>query len=171
MKKTATIFVCLIVFVVNAFGQTEKNESKDKPELRAILDTFMNCVKKRDVDKFYSLFHSDPVVWIGVYKEKSQQKRIQKNAALKNKNFDSDDYKTFYQNISDENVEEKFYNIVTVEDGSIASITFDYSFWAEGKRTNWGKESWGLIKTNGQWKITSVIYSVEFESVEKEPQR
>lgn len=170
MKKIAIIILFAACFAPGGFAQTVKTESKSKAEVRAVLDAFMECVKTKNAEKFYSLFHENPVVWIGVYKEKSQQKRVEKNAALKNKNFDADDYKTFFQGIlGDKNVEEKFYNIVIEEDVSIASVSFDYSFWAAGKRTNWGKESWGLIKAGGQWKITSVIYSVEFEKVEKEP--
>lgn len=131
----------------------------------------MESLVKKDIKAFYGLFNEGPVVWIGVYKEKSQNSRVQKDSSLKSKDFKVGDYKTFYKNLFDANVEEKFYNIVIEEDGYIATVAFDYSFWRNGKKGNWGKESWGLIKTNGQWKITSVIYSIENESVEKEPSR
>ena len=75
----------------------------------------------------------------------------------------SNNYKEFYLGISDkEEKEEKFDNIQIIEDGCIASATFDYSFWTKGKIINWGSEHWGLIKTKGAWKITSVIFSMEF---------
>lgn len=173
MKKTAIILLFLACLSVNALAQTAKTESNGKAELRAVLDAFMESVKTKNVEKFYSLFHEEPIVWVGVYKDKTQQSRILKDSTVKNQNFKSDGYKTFIQNIanSKSEVEEKFYNIAIEEDGYAASITFDYSFWANGTKRNWGKESWGLIKANNQWKITSVIYSIEFEGIEKEPQR
>jgi len=65
----------------------------------------------------------------------------------------------------------KFYNININEDGYVASVTFDYSFWSHRQKQNWGKESWGLVKANGKWKIASVIFSMEFENIVPEPKR
>jgi hypothetical protein len=78
-------------------------------------------------------------------------------------------YKAFYRHFYDKSVDEKFYNIQILDDGYIASVIFNYSFWEKGKKTNWGKESWAMIKTNGQWKITAVIFSSESEHVNPEP--
>jgi len=169
MKIIGMVFFLLVSFASSGIAQNSKAESENVAQLKDVLTTFMECLVKKDSEKFYSLFHEDPVVWIGIYKEKSQQRRVQQNSAVKD--FKSGSYKNFYQSISGKNVEEKFYNVVIEEDGYVASITFDYSFWANGKKGNWGKESWGLIKTNGKWKITSVIYSIELETVVKEPQR
>jgi hypothetical protein len=55
-----------------------------------------------------------------------------------------------------------------LENGYIATVMFDYSFWENGKKTNWGKENWAMIKTNGQWKITAVNFSIEEESINPE---
>lgn len=169
MKIIGMVLLLLVGFASSGIAQTLKSESENMAQLKDVLKTFMECLEKKDSEKFYSLFHEDPVVWIGIYKEKSQQIRIQQNSAVKD--FKSGTYKNFYQSISGKNVKEKFYNVVIEEDGYIASITFDYSFWLNGKKGNWGKESWGLIKINGKWKITSVIYSIELETVVKEPQR
>ncbi len=167
MKIIGMVFLLLVSFASSGIAQNSKAESENAAQLKDVLKTFMECLVKKDNEKFYSLFHEDPVVWIGIYKEKSQQRRVQQNSAVKD--FKSGSYKNFYQNLG-KNAEEKFYNVVIEEDGYVASITFDYSFWANGKKGNWGKESWGLIKTNGKWKITSVIYSIELETVVKEPQ-
>ncbi|REC62886.1 hypothetical protein DRF65_08680 [Chryseobacterium pennae] len=56
-------------------------------------------------------------------------------------------------------------------DGSIASVAFNFSFWAGGKKGLWGKESWGLVKIKNEWKITSVIFSMENENISPEPQK
>lgn len=84
------------------------------------------------------------------------------------KDYFSATYKQFYRNFFKIDIEEKFYNVNIIDDGYIASVTFDYSFWYKNKKLNWGKEGWGLIKTNGQWKITSVIFSTEDEAINAE---
>ena len=133
-----------------------------------MLTTFMDCLVKKDSVKFYSLFHNERTVWIGVFKEKTQQNRLSKDSTKKG-DFSST-YKKFFRSIFDSaTYEEKYYNINIDEDGSIAFATFDYSFWKDKKKINWGKESWGLIKMDGQWKITSIIFSAEFENINPEP--
>jgi hypothetical protein len=39
------------------------------------------------------------------------------------------------------------------------------------QKENWGKESWGLVKIKNQWKITSVIFSMDYEKINPEPKR
>ncbi|WP_300685034.1 hypothetical protein [Chryseobacterium sp.] len=60
--------------------------------------------------------------------------------------------------------EEIFRNISIENNDVIASVIFDYSFLSNRKASNWGKEFWHLAKINGQWKIISVIYSLEFNN-------
>lgn len=145
-----------------------KKAGSDEQQIHQVLNTFMNCLHEKDSLKFYSLFHEDPVTWIGVYADSTQQKRIEKDSTLKN--YKQSTYKNFYRSMYESNVkEEKFENIKITHDGYIASVTFDYSFWVNGKKGNWGTEHWGMVKINGQWKISSVIYSIELEKVNPQP--
>ncbi|MCA6364703.1 MAG: nuclear transport factor 2 family protein [Bacteroidetes bacterium] len=162
------------------FSYEEENVRKEKKgmalkgdeeaELRKVIDEFADCMVKKDSARFCKLFHEDPVTWVGVYKAKSYAKKLEKDSALSQ--WYSNGYRSFAHSLTKKNpVEEKFENINITYDENLAAITFDYSYWAAGTKRNWGKESWILIKTNGQWKITSVIYSVEYESVTPEPRR
>ena len=133
--------VCLLSLIILQSSFAQDNISVDnKTKLQEVLNTFMKCITTKDSAKFHSLFHKEPVVWVGVYKDKTQHKRLEKdNAAL---NYRTSDYKTWFRSIlTGAPKEEKFYNINIVEDGNIACITFDYSFWADNKKGNWGKES------------------------------
>ena len=56
-----------------------------------------------------------------------------------------------------------------IEDGNVASANFDYSFWYKGKMLNWGKEIWTLVKINGVWKITTVIFSMDMTEYYHQP--
>lgn len=167
MKYLATFL--LVISIHFSFAQ-QTVKVDDKSKLQEVLNSFMKCITTKDSVKFYSLFHNDPIVWVGVYKDKTQQKRLEKEATALN--YKTSDYKTWFRSISTGvPKEEKFYNIDIVEDGNIASITFDYSFWGDNKKGNWGKESWGLVNISGEWKITSVIFSMENEKISPEPER
>ncbi|MGL5892814.1 MAG: hypothetical protein ACRC3B_23170 [Bacteroidia bacterium] len=167
MKKSILILLPILV-ILFAFGK--KKEDPEKAEIQNVLNTFMDCIIKKDSVRFYNLFHKDPVVWVGVSKPKTYQDDLKKNSA--DKGYFSSNYKQFCRSICDKNAyEEKFCNIEITNDDGIASVMFDYSFWENQKKMNWGKESWALVKVNGQWKITSVIFSLEMENVAAEPNR
>lgn len=164
MAKPIFAFIVVLLSQI-VFGHTKKNSSEQ--EIEKVLNTFMECFVKKDSTTFYSLFHTDPVVWVGVTHQKSYANELKSDSTAKD-NF-SANYKSFYRHFYTKEIEEKFYNIQILENGYIATVMFDYSFWEKGKKMNWGKESWAMIKTNGQWKITSVIFSTEDEAVNPEP--
>lgn len=163
MKKK--ILILTLSFLVQ-FAFSQQKEATDKNEITKVLNTFMNCLVKKDSVQFYNLFHKDPITWVGVTQKKSHLAELKKDST--EKNYFSATYKQFYRSFFKTDIEEKFYNVVIIHDGYIASVTFNYSFWYKNKKSNWGKESWGLIKTNGQWKITSVIFSTEDEAINPE---
>lgn len=164
------LFIILITLCFHAKIQAQQLDPGIKKELEKVVADFGASIIEKDSIKFYRLFHDAPVVWIGVDKEKSHQHFLSKNKNLKN-NFFKDSPRGFFRGIMEEQEpqEEKFYNVKIEGDERIAAITFDYSYWRKGKKQNWGKESWGLIRANGSWKITSVLFSVEMENIAAEP--
>jgi hypothetical protein len=170
MKRIVPIVAICLMGQNTLFSQNASDFDSEKIELRKVLDTFMNSLKTKDSLSLYNLFYEGHVTWVGVYKGNTQQKRIEKDS--NSLDYKIADYKTWFRSTTvGANKEEKFYNVNIDTDGYIASITFDFSFWAGGKRGLWGKESWGLVKINKQWKITSVIFSMEQENIVPEPKR
>ena len=168
MRKFLFLFSLSIVCLLKSQIATASNLNKDT-SIRRVISTFMDCIVHHDSVKFYSLFHTDPVTWVGVFDEASQAAELKKNPQDTLNSFHSN-YKSFYRSLSKKGFdEEKFYNIFIQQNDVVATVIFDYSFWHEGKKQNWGKETWGLIKANGTWKITSVIFSLEMENVKPEP--
>lgn len=165
--KQALILLIFLFFAGPAVCQQTK--SADKKEIEHVLSTFMDCLVKKDSLKFYDLFYAGTVSWIGVTKQQSFADELKKDNTAKD--YFTATYKEFYRSFFKHEVEEKFYNVQILEDGYIASVTFDYSFWYKSKKQNWGKESWGLIKTSGKWKIASVLFSLEYESIQPEPKQ
>jgi hypothetical protein len=155
----AAITILLLFFSLNFISAQQT--SKDKQEIHQLLNSFMQSIIKKDSVTFNSLFFEGNVNWIGVIKEKSQAKTIEDNPSIV-KNYFTSTYTSFIQSIlRDKKSEERFENIVIQNDDAIASVTFDYSFWSEDSMTNWGNEYWQLVKINGKWKISSVLFSIE----------
>lgn len=154
----------LLLFVLSfnlSFAQ-----AKDETEIRKVMNDFMESIKTRNETQYLSLFQ-EPVLWTGIYKDRTQAKRLEKNP--KAEYYFADDYKAFIKGFKDDKSEEKFDNIKIVEDGTVASANFDYSFWYDGKMENWGKEIWTLMKINGIWKITSVTFSMDLAKYFPQP--
>lgn len=164
MKRRIIHLLSFLIFSSNLFSQNKNSE--DKKQIHNIINNFMNCLVKKDSTKFYSLFYSDPVVWAGVTKNKTFSQELKTDGNAKD-SFRSN-YKSFYRYFYNKSIEEKFSNIKISEDGYIATVIFDYSFWEKGTKVNWGKESWAMIKADGKWKITSVIFSTEDEAINPE---
>lgn len=159
MKK----FVLLILFL----SQISFSQNKNKEELKKVINTFMESIIKSNSITYQDLFLEKHVNWLGIYRDRTQQKILEKDP--KNEAYFVDNYKDFFKSVKGGNCEEKFYNVEIIEDGNLASINFDYTFWFKKKMLNWGKESWQLIKVNGKWKITSVIFSMDLTEYFPQP--
>ena len=162
------IMSILLLAVFPFYGQ-KKND--DKKTISAIIETYSQSVIAKDSVAFYSLFNEGNVIWCAAYKDRTQAKEIEaKGEAKAGSNYFSGSYKGFMRGLfRDKTTEDKFDNIKIVEDGTVASVTMDYSFWADNKMTNWGSKYLNLIKRDGKWKITSVIYSLELIKYFKQP--
>jgi hypothetical protein len=154
---------CLLAGVATASQITA-----DQARILDVMHTFMECITKRDPERFSHLFVDGPVAWIGVYKEASQQRRMRDDP--RSAPWFSATYNGFYDNLDEARQnQEKFDNVYIVDDGSVASVTFDYSFWSSGKKVNWGEEHWELVKVGKEWRISSVAFSLELEEVLRQP--
>jgi hypothetical protein len=156
MKKLILI-IAIFLSVQFSFAQIVKEN--DQKEIEKVVNEFMKSFVDKDSVKFQALFHKDPVVWIGVFKDKTQFQRKKKNPNVAD--YNQETYKTFFKGLYKMGaIEEKFYNLKIINDDKIASVNFDFELFENGKKLTWGKEIWGLIKTNGEWKITTVLFSL-----------
>ena len=106
--------------------------------------------------KFQTLFfEEDKVSWVG-------------NGSF-GKQFDTPSGFIKMLQSTDKSYREDFHNIAIRNDDYIATITFDYGFFVNNQLSNWGKESWMLIKQDNKWKITAVNYSMVLPHQEPYP--
>jgi len=163
----AVALVCIVLTGLAAPSQAA-SPAQDRERIGQLVETFRVSLIKKDKDSFLKLFYSDTIPWIGVTTDKSLARQ---NAAKKDpkkpdagKLFASSNPRDFIEGIvkSPNALEETFENIRIDSDGDVAQVWFDYSFVDDGHKANWGKESWHLVRTSEGWKISSVIWSMEF---------
>ena len=168
MKTTTILSFILLITIRQTYAQQPADNHR---EIRDIIEKYSKSVIERDSTAFYDLFNDGPVIWCGAVKDRSQARIIEKKGIkAAGSNYFSATYKDFMRGLFRlKSSEDKFDNIRIVEDGTVASVTMDYSFWADHKMTNWGGKYLNLIKRDGKWKITSVIYSVELTDYYAQP--
>jgi len=169
MKSLKTIIAIVALSMVQYSYAQQKADNKK--EIKGIINTYSRSVIERDSVAFYDLFNDGRVTWCASLKERSQTKEIEAIGVEKaGDSYFEGSYKSFFRSLFRyQSTEDKFDNITIIEDGTVASVTMDYSFWANNKMTNWGGKYLTLIKRNGKWKITSVIYSLELTSYFPQP--
>jgi len=115
-------------------------------DIVSVLKSFSQALAEKDKPLYMSLFFSDKpeeVGWQHVSEDtRLAQIRKTKPDAIKARKLPGNNF----IGLIDESVgtvesrEERFFNVKIDTDGEIASVLFDYEFYAAGKKTNWGKE-------------------------------
>ncbi len=150
-------YVILFLLLISSFSFAQKLKAKE--EIKKVMKQYFTSVKTKDSITFYSLFYSNDVTWHGTYKDKTLEEESHHSHKLRE--VITNTFKNFMNDIAQNSVEIKYDNVKIIEDGRVASVNFDYSFWENAKMQNWGREIWTMVKFNNRWKITSVLFSME----------
>ncbi|SFN51488.1 hypothetical protein SAMN05421594_3100 [Chryseobacterium oleae] len=158
MKNMSVLFCVLLTFFCRAQSYT-----KQKNEIQNLVKEVRQHIIKKDTAAFKALFTKNSFNWTAVMRDKTQQKRL-KNKTSNPSNLFTKKFQDFHLFLMDKGKQDELFKNVHIEnDDVIGSLTCDYTFLLDNKVTNYGKEFWQLAKVNGQWKIISVIYSIELD--------
>ncbi len=141
-------------------------KANDQAAIKQVVESFRTALINKDKATYMSLFFSDRPDEIG-WQFVSEDVRLihirkSKSDAIKARKIPSVNFVSLIDDAvaTQESMEETFSNLSIDTDGEIASVSFDYTFLADGKTTNWGREMWQLIRTEKGWKIFSVVYTI-----------
>jgi len=124
-----------------------QGKSDDNQLIESVVEKFKEAIKTKDADAFLRLFVAEEnVSWVG-------------NGSRGEQFGSPSSFMNMLQSSTD-TMREDFHQVAIWNDEMIAVVTFDYGFFINEKLSNWGKESWMLIKQKGVWKITSVNFSM-----------
>ena len=159
---------CIFIYVFsinNCLAGVPENQ-----EVRAVIKAFDESIQNKDKERFLDLFIEKGVSWIGVFSEKDMEVRtalVEKINKEDNKNlvatrtFLSTPQEFIEMIMSRETPSrEEFSNIKIHSDSNISTVYFDYIFYNDNKKQNWGSESWQLVQTTKGWKIQAVSFSI-----------
>lgn len=166
MKKVFTI-LAVLVFSKMSYAQNLRGTS-NTAAIRKILNSFTQAIIKKDSATLASLFANTPITYLSVESAETVAYLKQKDPSTPLLGVNN--YKDFIAYVAQtkDQVEEKIYNVRIRTDGSVASLSSDYSFWSNNQKTNWGQENWELIFNGTDWKIAAIIWSDNLEVVKNE---
>ena len=168
MTRIHTLLLVLSIVLVGCQSARASSQSgpDDVAAIRQVVESFRTSIIEKDKQTYMGLFFSDKPEDIG-WQFVSEDVRLEhirktKPDAIKARQIPRVNFISLIDNVvaTPEPREETFSDIRIDTDGEIASVTFDYTFLANGKKTNWGREAWQLIRTEDGWKIFSVIYTI-----------
>lgn len=159
-------YVILFLFLISNFSFAQKKSEKE--QIKQLIRDYYNVVNGKDSANISTFLYNENVNWIGAYKPKTLEELSHHNHKLK-PTF-SGDFKEFKADLSEgKNSEVKYDNVKIIDDGNVASVSLDYSFWFNNEMKHWGKEIWTLVKVHSQWKISNIVYSMEYVDNAKQP--
>jgi len=147
----------------------EPEPGSDHAEIRAVIESFRTSIIERDKPRFLALFVQPDLPWQSVLGDSSlTQLKAKRPEAVKARYKPDNNPTAFIDSIvkSEKRSEETFDNIRIDADADVAAVSFDYAFLSDGKKTNWGQESWLLVRTEAGWKITTLAYSINVPAAE-----
>jgi hypothetical protein len=160
------LVLCLSLVGCQTTRMVPSTRPADATAIRQVIETFRTALIHKDKPTYMSLFFSDQPQDIG-WQFVSEDKRLvhirkTKPDAIKARKIPTNNFVGMIDGIvaTKEPREETFSNLTIDSDGEIGSASFDYTYLADGKKINWGKESWQLVRTEGGWKIFSVVYTI-----------
>ena len=168
MRWTKTLLIAAFVPLA-ATRAAEAPHAEREPQavaIRQVVEAFRTSLIEKDKPKYMGLFFSDKpedIGWQFVSEDRRLEHiRVGKRDAIKARQIPGNNFVALIDAAvsTPEPREETFSNVVIDTDGDIASVSFDYAFLANGRKTNWGKEMWQLVRTEQGWKIFSVVYTI-----------
>lgn len=163
------LFFCLIgsLFLGSAWaadkpvytGSKRVSTPEDRQAIERVVEDFRQAIIEHDGKKLSKLILNSRIL----FASPGDQKSVDATRAY-DVNFDGvgvGGFNSFVNFISTskDRLEERFYNVDIKQDGVLAWVNFDYEFYENDKLSNYGVEAWQLHKTDGVWKIFSVVWS------------
>lgn len=148
-----------------AFTFTAHAAASESPDAHAqieqVVAKFQAALIAKDKTGLESLFMPEGGSWFEVLGDDAYRQLSARHPQMQR--FQTDSYQHFVQFIvnSKGRVEEKFSHVRIETDGAVASVYFDFVFLADGQLNNRGHETWQLVNTGTDWKISAMAYSSE----------
>ena len=131
----------------------------DTVDVQHLIAAYHEAVVSHDAPRLIALFIPSGSAWVSALSDEGLRRARAKSPGTTKIRPGS--LETFAKLVatSTSALDPRHTNLKVRSDGTIATVTFDFSFLIEGKVQNRGAESWQLIKGDDGWRIVSIIFS------------
>ncbi len=160
IKQTRRLF-CLIVLCSTSFPTYAADIDTAKDLIAKVITDFEQAIIEKDQTKFLQLFLHPEVTWVGVLSAERYAKMRQTEPDIIKATYGPQHTPaSFIAKIAATKgrIAETFHNVKIDTDGTVASVSFDFTFSYDGKVSNAGREHWLLVSTAEGWKIAAVVW-------------
>lgn len=146
------LFPMALLILMSSTGMAQSSGIPDKEIITQRIHDFFNALETRDTALYRSLVMPDGQIW-----------RIRPRDGMQ-----KSDFRTFAADIENlskgtDLYEERAISIDIQVHNGIASAWVPYTFDLNGKRSHCGVDVFTFLLVQGQWKMTSLAYTVEPE--------
>lgn len=153
----------LVSAAIHAQPPAPASNPDDIKAITQVTEEFQAAIIAKDAKRLSALVLNQQILFTSPATE-AFVKKSRETMDVNDDGMDGGGYRAFARSIAGSKVpvQEKFYNVKITQDGHLAWVVFDYEFLADNKVTNFGVESWNMVKRDGKWKIFSVVWSTRF---------
>jgi len=144
--------------------QAEANpEATARADIQTLMARFAEAIKAKDKAGFTALFLPGAPTWRSVMSDdtlvRARKRRSDIAKAPEDPGYTP---QKMMDNIiaSSAISSEHFEHVQILTDGDLATVWFDYRFCIGERVTNYGHESWQLLRADDGWRIASVVWSI-----------
>jgi hypothetical protein len=167
-KKACLAFIVLLTCALAgqalAQGPEFKSNADDLAKISSVVEEFRQDIIHKDGYAITQLILNPDVLFHHINNQEEVDSARKTNAQFDGVGPSQLDGFVKLLATSKDKLEEKFHNIEIRQDGDLGLVTFNYDFFINDKVHHSGLEVWQLCKTDGQWKILSVTWTIYIHS-------
>jgi hypothetical protein len=148
------------LFLALCLAAPARAANTEDAAIRQLVQQFQTAIVAHDGKTLGSLFVQEGGSWLSVLDEPTYAAAKARNPAAQR--LEPSTWREFSDFVthSTRPIEERFYDVRVRTNGTVASVWFDFDFLVDGKVTNRGSETWQLVRTDEDWKIQAMLFSV-----------
>jgi len=169
-KNASGAFILLLTSVLagqasaQGSGITFNSNAADLAQIRGVFEEFRQDIIRKDGAALTKLLLNPKVLFHQINTQEEVDIARRNHAQFDGIGPSQLDGFTSFLATSQDKLEERFHNIEIRQDGDLGLMTANYDFVINDKVSNSGLEVWQLCKIDRQWKIVSVVWTVDSRS-------
>jgi len=158
MKTFRSILPALVALIALAPGSANASVKEDSVDVDHVIAAYHEAVVSHDAERLKALFVEGSAWFSALTDEGLQRVRARKPETPRMR---PGSVHAFAEMVASKatQLDPRHTDLKIWTDGTVAAVTFKFRFFADGRETNRGSESWQLIKGDDGWRIVSIIYS------------